>query len=179
MIEEVATMQELIQSLAELLTASIMYQEKLITKSQRLGMQSEKREARLGASEDLHLLHYVKCYAMDRWQFEVDSNVSVPKVPNIAKFEDYFNTYKKFLEEKQTKMAEIVNKLYAHGAYSLGDSIKRAVLKIDEEIIEINRDILEGRNTQWSAHALFTRHVTAENKHDKYEKKERDCGYEY
>lgn len=169
----------LLQEAVDSLSYSIKWEERMCVAAQLIGLQADKRENRGESVDEVNLVHFLRNYAVDRYTVSlafIEPNVEVPPV---EKYEDYFVEYDEFLTQKLKKLINITNAMYAAGMFCIADKIKKKAICVDQQILCNNRELLEGIQADWSAHHMTRKHTTAENKHDTYEKWEKENGYHY
>jgi hypothetical protein len=169
----------LLQNALSVLCKSKRFEEDVMLKAQRLGLQGEKRRLCYESARNHNLINYFKRDSFDAYAL----TLAVPEVQvsnvTINGIQEFFQISLQKVEEQYDALHTIANSLVAangqHYACLLYDRCRCLI----EDVKYYRRTILEGNATGWKPEFIFLHQTTACNIHDEFEKKEAEVGYTY
>lgn len=168
-----------VQELVNTIHDSISWEVEAIDRTQRLGLQGEKRRNRYDMATNIDLLNHIKCMYFDLFGTSIKPDPRTVVLSDTETFSSYFSVYLKKQTTVYDSLHDLANRLVALNMQPLASKIYKKLECITENIICTNRIIFEGEKTNWSPDFIFLHQTTDENIHDKYEEKEKERGYVY
>ncbi len=169
---------DLAQSAINLLCASAEWNALAHLRAQSLGLQGEKREARIDEHDAMWLKQYIASTANDLFGAEMRAypvQLSLPDSMNSIP--GYFEGLRQKLEDEYDHLHRIANELVVAGFRPIAEKLYCRTDALFCRLIEVRRTVKEGALADWAYHHVSRYQVGYHNVHDDAEKKERDRGY--
>jgi len=166
--------------------ADVMYAERYckeyMTKAQKLGLQGDKRQLRYYSVIYHNIGNYFNTDFYDLTGYDLMPRYTETEFEKVQDIPDFFKKLLAYNEQMYDKFHSSANAIQAANGYAYACILLKRVAEIGQDIKDYRRIVREGDICEWSEayiQRLMLRQTTDKNKHDCYEDKEKEIGYNF